>query len=49
MSDIIPYEEGGADGDEIDLQDVIVVCAAVDVVDHVFEDESEVVDGEEPG
>jgi hypothetical protein len=45
----VPDNKGGADGDEVELDDLVVVGASVDVVDDVFEDESQVADRHRPG
>lgn len=45
----VPDEVGGPDEHEVDHDDVVFVGPAVEVVDGVFEDDSQVVDGEDGG
>lgn len=49
MAHTLPNDEWCSDGYEVDLYDVVVVAAPVYVVNHVFEDESKIVDRKGPG
>lgn len=49
MTYTLPNDKWRSDGYEIDLYDVVVVAAAVYVVNHIFEDEPNIVDRKCPG
>ena len=49
MSRCVPDEVWGPDEHEVDHDDIILIGPAVEVVDGIFEDGSEVIDGEDSG
>lgn len=44
MIEDLPNEEGRSDWQEIDLYDMLRIGPAVHIIDHVFEDDPEMVD-----